>query len=151
MLRELELFAVREGDLCDLDPLRAYSPEVSLLPVADGSVGRAHLLLDRIGERREVGVAVLLADDHVPVRNRRELDPVAGERRRRDRHRDVPLLRADTGAVDDPGLGQPRLRRLDRFRRRWRRGSSEHLARIEPSLPQEPLVERLLPAPEEPH
>ena len=36
-------------------------------------------------------------------------------------------------------------------RRRWRRCSAEHLAGIEPSLPQELLVERLLLAPEEPH
>src|SRR6185436_19319619 len=100
MLRELELVALRERDLRNLDPLRPYSPKASLLPVADGSVGRAHLLLDGVGERREVGVAVLLADDHVPVRDRRELDPVAAERRRRDRDRSVPLLRADTGAVD---------------------------------------------------
>jgi hypothetical protein len=128
-----------------------YSPEVSVLPMADHAVGRAHVLLDGVGERREVGVAVLLADDHVPVRNRRELDPVAAERRCRDRDRHVPLFRPDTGAVDDPGLGQPRPRRVDRLRRRWRRGNSEHLAGIEPGLPQELLVERLLPAPEEPH
>ena len=151
MLRELELVAVREGDVRDLDPLRAHSPEVSVLPMADHAVGRAYLLLDGVGERREVGVAVLLGDDDVPVRDRRELDSVAGERGCRDRDRHVPLLRADTGAVDDPGLGQTRPRWLDRWRRRWSRCSSEHLGGIEPSLPQELLVERLLFAPEEPH
>ena len=75
--RSASPLATRELD--DLRSLRADRPEVAVLPRGRPHGTAARALLDRIGERRQVCVALSLLDDHVAVRERRELDLVAGE------------------------------------------------------------------------
>ena len=99
---------------------------------ATARYGGSMLLLDGVGERREIGVARLLAHDHVAVRDRRELDPFARELRRLHHGGGVPFPRADAGAVRDAGRGEYRRGRSGRRGRRFR--LAEHLCRIEARL-----------------
>ena len=104
------------------------------------------------GERSASPLSPL--DDHVAVRERRELDLVSREVGRRDRHDGVPIAvargRRSVGRVSRRSEPQ-RLDWVERRRGRRRRRIAEHLRRVEPRLAQELLVQRLLPAAEEPH
>src|SRR5204862_4176007 len=83
---ELELVAVDvRPQLDDLDPLRGYRPDVTAPPNAAGAVRRPKLPPQRVGERRQRGVARPLVPEHRPVRKDDGPDPVAAQRRRLDR------------------------------------------------------------------
>src|SRR3954468_4905988 len=88
-LHVLELLAVALH-ATDVDLPRCDRPTGSLLPATDRPVRRFQVLLDRVGERREVGVALLLGHDQVAFGKCRKLDGIAGDVRRLARHVDVP-------------------------------------------------------------
>src|SRR5438105_3638836 len=84
-----------------VDRPRRNRPQLGALPDGPGAIRRLELALDRICERRELGVSFLLLDEHSSIGKDIERDFVPADIGRLDGRDDVPLAPArdavDTG------------------------------------------------------
>ena len=152
VLRELERVAVREGELRDLDPLRAHAPEVALLPRGrrPGTAGSMCCsTASASGERSPspLSSSTITSPFGSVVNSTRSPVSAGAVTVIATSHSFGPTPEPST----TPALANPDFGGSTGCGGGGRRCSSEHLAGIEPSLPEELLVERLLLAPEEPH